>query len=113
MCLTRIDRVVSSVCGKIVPVDSISVLQALDPSIIKTIDVREGDQVQSGQLLATLDSTFTAADVQQFKLQIASLETQVMRDQAELDGTALVFPDRNDPEYQSYADLHRALFYQR
>ena len=63
MCLTRIDRVVSSVGGKIVPVDQISVLQALDPSIIKTIDVREGDQVQAGQLLATLDSTFTAADV--------------------------------------------------
>jgi HlyD family secretion protein len=113
MCLTRIDRVVSSVGGKIVPVDPISVLQALDPSIIKTIDVREGDQVQTGQLLATLDSTFTAADVQQFKLQIASLETQVMRDQAELEGTALVFPSRNDPEYKSYADLQSALFNQR
>jgi HlyD family secretion protein len=113
MCLTRIDRVVSSVGGKIVPVDPINVLQALDPSIIKTIDVREGDQVKSGQLLATLDSTFTAADVQQFKLQIASLETQVMRDQAELDGTALVFPQTSDAEYRSYADLQSALFNQR
>jgi HlyD family secretion protein len=113
MCLTRIDRVVSSVGGKIVPLDPISVLQALDPSIIKTIDVREGDQVKSGQLLATLDSTFTAADVQQFKLQIASLETQVMRDQAELDGTTLVFPNRSDPEFKIYADLQTALFNQR
>ena len=113
MCLTRIDRVVSSVGGKIVPVDPISVLQALDPSIIKTIDVREGDQAQAGQLLATLDSTFTLADVHQFKLQVASLETQVMRDQAELEGSPLVFPNRSEPEFKSYADLQSALFNQR
>ena len=48
LCLTRLDRVISSVGGKIVPADQISVLQALDPSIIKTIDVREGEQVQLG-----------------------------------------------------------------
>lgn len=113
MCLTRIDRVVSSVNGKIVPVDPINVLQALDPSIIKTIDIREGDQVKPGQLLATLDSTFTAADVQQYKLQIASLETQMMRDQAELNGSTLAYPNNGDPEYKSYADLQTALFNQR
>ncbi len=45
MCLTRVDRVITSVSGKIVPVGQVNVLQALDPSIIKTIDVREGDQV--------------------------------------------------------------------
>ncbi|MCG2643803.1 MULTISPECIES: HlyD family type I secretion periplasmic adaptor subunit [Bradyrhizobium] len=113
MCLTRIDRVVSSVGGKIVPVDQITVLQALDPSIIKTIDVREGDQVKTGQLVATLDSTFTAADVHQYKLQIASLETQMMRDKAELDGTPLVFPDRQDEAFKSYADVQGALYAQR
>ena len=48
MCLTRLDRVITSVGGKIVPAGQISVLQALDPSIIKTIDVREGEQVQPG-----------------------------------------------------------------
>src|SRR5262245_61093944 len=51
--LTRIDRVITSTSGKIVPAGQVSVLQALDPSIIKTIDVREGEQVQPGQLLAT------------------------------------------------------------
>ena len=57
MCLTRLDRVIASVGGKIVPLDQINVLQALDPSIIKSIDVREGEQVEAGQQLATLDST--------------------------------------------------------
>ena len=73
------------------PAGQVNVLQALDPSIIKTIDVREGEQVQPGQLLATLDATFTSADLTQAKLQIASLETQVARDEAELKQQPLVF----------------------
>ena len=41
------------------------VFQALDPSIIKSIDVKEGQRVEKGQVLATLDPTFAAADVNQ------------------------------------------------
>jgi HlyD family secretion protein len=111
--LTRIDRVVSSVGGRIVPVGQISVLQALDPSIIKTIDVREGEQVQPGQLIATLDATFTSADLTQARLQIASLETQIARDEAELNQHALVFAGKTDPDYQKYAALQKALYDQR
>jgi hemolysin D len=113
MALMRLDRVISSVGGKIVPVDQISVLQALDPSIIKTIDVREGEQVKTGQLLATLDSTFTVADVNQYRLQIASLEAQVERDKAELSQGPLVFKEQPDPDLRSYAALQRSLFDQR
>jgi hemolysin D len=113
MCLTRLDRVISSVGGKIVPVDQISVLQALDPSIIKTIDVHEGDQVQTGQLLATLDSTLTAADVSQYRLQIASLDAQVVRDEAELKGTTPVFADSSDNNFRRYAAIQKALYDQR
>lgn len=111
--LTKLDRVVTSQGGKIVPVGQVSVFQALDPSIIKSIDVREGDQVKAGQLLATLDPTFALADVNQLKLQIASLEAQVARDQAELNGTPLAFPDRQDGDFQNYAALQKALYDQR
>jgi len=111
--IARIDRVVVSQGGKIVPVGQVSVFQALDPSIIKTIDVREGDQVKSGQLLATLDPTFAAADVRQLRLQIASLETQIIRDQAELQNTRPEFGDRSDPDYRGYAELQRSLYEQR
>ena len=111
--LTKLDRVVTSQGGKIVPVGQVNVFQALDTSIIKSIDVREGDQVQAGQLLATLDPTFTTADVNQLRLQIASLEAQVARDEAELSGKPLVFPDRSDAEFQNYAALQKALYDQR
>ena len=43
LCLTRVDRVITSLSGNIVPLGHVNVLQALDPSIIKTIDVREGE----------------------------------------------------------------------
>ncbi|MFQ3452241.1 HlyD family type I secretion periplasmic adaptor subunit [Bradyrhizobium sp. UFLA01-814] len=113
MCLTRLDRVITSVRGKIVPVDQINVLQALDPSIIKTIDVREGEQVDTGQLLATLDSTFTAADVTQYKLQIASLDAQVARDEAELSGKPLSYGNAKDADAARYNALQKALYDQR
>src|SRR5579864_5819965 len=49
MCVTHIDRIVSSTSGsKIVTLDQVNVVQALDPSIIKSIDVHEGDQVAQG-----------------------------------------------------------------
>ena len=37
------------------------VYQALDPSIIRSLDVKEGQRVGKGQLLATLDPTFVTA----------------------------------------------------
>lgn len=113
MFLTKLDRIVSSQGGKIVPVDQVNVFQALDPSIIKSIAVREGEQVHAGQLLATLDPTFAAADVNQLKLQIVSLEAQIIRDEAELAKTPLKFPDRSDPDFKNYAALQMALYDQR
>jgi hemolysin D len=113
LCLTRVDRVITSLSGKIVPAGQISVLQALDPSIIKTIDVREGEQVQAGQLLATLDATFTSADLTQAKLEIASLETQVARDEAELGQHSLAFAGNSDADFQKYAAMQKALYDQR
>jgi hemolysin D len=111
--VTSMDRVVASQYGTIVPLRAINVYQALDASIIKTIDVREGDRVEAGQLLATLDPTFAAADVQQFKSQIASLEAQIARDEAELAGKPLVFGETSDPEKQKYQALQMAYYDQR
>jgi len=108
--VTQLDRVVTSEGGKIVSTRQINVLQALDPSIIKSIDVREGDEVQQGQLLGTLDPTFAAADVKQLKRQVASLEALSARAEAQLAGRILVYEDRADPDFAEYAALQKALF---
>jgi HlyD family secretion protein len=114
MAVTRVDRVVTSQGGKIVSTRQINVLQALDPSIIKSIDVNEGDEVDKGQLLGTLDPTFAAADVKQLRLQVASLETQVARDEAQLNDRPLAPPAPDaDPGLLSYAALQRAYYDQQ
>jgi hemolysin D len=113
MFVTKLDRVVTSQGGKIVPVGQVNVFQALDTSLIKSINVREGDQVEAGQLLATLDPTFAAADANQLRLQIASLEAQVAREDAELNSAPLAFPERNDADFHNYAALQNALYDQR
>ncbi|MGP0089275.1 MAG: HlyD family type I secretion periplasmic adaptor subunit [Xanthobacteraceae bacterium] len=113
MSLTKVDRVVTSLAGKIVPTEQVNVFQALDASIIKSIDVREGDQVTEGQLLATLDPTFAAADFQQSALQVASLEAQVARAEAELADREFVVAEKSDPNRQRYYSLQKGLYDQR
>ena len=108
-----VDRVISSNTGKIVPTEAQSVFQALDPSIIKSIDVKEGQQVDKGQLLATLDQTFALADVDQTQQQVASLDAIIERADAELAHRKPVFPESTDPDRVRYASIQQALFDQR
>lgn len=110
--VVRIDRVVSSEFGEIVTTESTQVVQSLDPSIIKTIDVHEGQQVKAGQLLATLDPTFAAADVGALKQQVAGLDAQIARCEAELSGKPFMMASA-DPEAVRYVALQRAYYEQR
>jgi hemolysin D len=109
----QVDRIVTSMGGKIVPTQMVNVLQPVDQSIIKTMDVREGERVKAGQLLATLDPTFAVATATQLRQQVASLEAQVARIDAELAGRPLEFPERSDQDFAEYAALQRALYEQR
>jgi hemolysin D len=116
MCVTRMDRVVSTtttVGSKITNLDLINVIQALDPSIIRSIDIREGDQIEAGRLIATLDPTFTAADLTQYKAQVASLEAEIARDEAELAQRPLVFAKTDDPDAVRYQAINQAMFDQQ
>ncbi|MGC2414910.1 MAG: HlyD family type I secretion periplasmic adaptor subunit [Stellaceae bacterium] len=111
--VTRLDRVVTSNSGQLVTTEPTVVLQALDPSLIKTLDVHEGQPVKAGQVLATLDPTFAAADVDALKQQVASLEAQIARCQAELAGHPYDPPDDPDPAKNRYAQLQKSYYLQR
>ncbi len=108
----QMNRVVTSSAGQIVTTEPTIVLQALDASIIKSLDVQEGDRVKRGQLLATLDPTFAAADVSAASLQIASLEAQIARAEAELAKRNFDPPPGTTPE-AGYLALQRAYYVQR
>jgi HlyD family secretion protein len=111
--VTRLDRVVTSTQGIIVTTQPTIVLQALDPSVIKTIDVHNGERVKAGKLLATLDPTFASADVDALKLQVASLNAQIARCEAELAHRPFDPPKSIDPAAIRYNALQAAYFVQR
>lgn len=83
--VSKIDEVVIAP-GKLITTSPTIVVQPLETSIIRSIDVTAGEIVKAGQPLATLDATFSQADVDQQQKKFAALDAQVKRIEAELAG---------------------------
>lgn len=109
----HLDRVVTTLEGKMVATGGSIVLQALDPSVVKTIDVKEGQEVAQGQLLATLDPTFAVADMESLEQRIASLNAQILRAEAEQAGVPPVFNSPDGTDLRPYVHLQTGLYNQR
>ena len=76
--LIPIDKVVSAK-GKLITAAPNIVLQPFDQTIVESIDVRKGDIVRAGQLLARLKPAYTAADVTAMKDQVDLLDAKAAR----------------------------------
>ncbi|WEJ34202.1 HlyD family type I secretion periplasmic adaptor subunit [Devosia sp. SD17-2] len=83
--VSKIDEIVVAP-GKLSTSQPMLVVQPLETSIIRDISVRPGDIVEKGQLLATLDPTFSSSDEGQLKSRLANLGAQVARLRAEVEG---------------------------
>ena len=59
--LGKVD-VIATAPGRLLPSGKIKVIQPLDPGIVKSIAVQDGDHVKAGQLLIALDPTSSGAD---------------------------------------------------
>ncbi len=94
-CVAPLDRVVSGE-GTLSAVDSTIVVQPYDQSIVHSINVREGDMVKPGQVLARLDPTMSEADVVNLRQQVESLSAEVARRMAEAQGVDYK-PDMSNP----------------
>lgn len=90
MGLIPVDRVVTAQ-GVVVSQSPTLVLQPLEASIVRSIDVHEGQSVQAGQVIARLDPTFAAADVGALAAQVSTLQAQVSRLQAEASGQPFAY----------------------
>ena len=83
---------VSTGTGKVVPSSKEQVIQSLEGGILTKLNVREGEIVEQGQVLAQLDPTRFESNVGESEsLLLSSLATSA-RLRAEVNGTALVFP---------------------
>ncbi|MDJ0894648.1 MAG: HlyD family type I secretion periplasmic adaptor subunit [Alphaproteobacteria bacterium] len=87
--LAHIDTVVVAP-GRVATKVSNIVVQPIETAIIREVLVEEGDAVEKGQVLATLDSTFAAADVTASRAALTRIEAQEQRLMAELRGETLV-----------------------
>lgn len=94
--VTKLDRVVSAQ-GRIVSQSPTIVVQPLETSIIRSLDVREGQTVRRGQVLARLDPTFSSADVAQLERQVSKLSAEIARLNAEAKGEAFTVAGQ-DPD---------------
>ncbi|WP_136620624.1 MULTISPECIES: HlyD family type I secretion periplasmic adaptor subunit [Mesorhizobium] len=98
-----VDQVVTT-RGLVVSQSPNIVVQPLETAIVRSIDVREGQHVQAGQLLARLDATFASADLQSLAMQVSTLEAEVARLKAEADGKAFNY-DGLDPTWTLQASI--------
>jgi HlyD family type I secretion membrane fusion protein len=108
----KLDRVVSGI-GVIVPAGGEMYVSPFDPGIVRKILVKSGDIVKTDQVLATLDPTFTNADLKQLQAKLASDSAATARLEAELAGQPYVFdPDDASQRLQGAIWQKRQLEYQ-
>jgi HlyD family type I secretion membrane fusion protein len=100
-CLADVDIVVEGT-GKVSPIDGVLYVSPYNTGIVKSVNVRAGDVVKKGQALATLDPTFTQADLLQLQQHLSSDEAAVAREHAELSNLEPVYPHMDD--YQVLQD---------
>lgn len=99
--------------GEVIASSRVQIIQAVDGGVLAELNVKEGDQVQPGQVIARLDATRFGASVKEVEARLAALKAKSIRLRAEVTKAAkLVFP----PDLMAYAeivDVERALFSQR
>ena len=109
--LSEVDQVVSAQGKLITPLPNI-VVQPMDTAIIQSINVRVGQVVKKGEVLAMLDPTFAQADESEIRSRLSSLDTQTQRLEAEISGRRLAGnPEGNDAELQARLSTEREASY--
>jgi hemolysin D len=106
--VSHVDMIVTAQ-GKLIATSPNVVIQPLETSVIREIHVKPGDAVQRGQALATLDPTFSQADVDQLRTRVTALEASINRLTAELNGHDFAPADTKNPDVA----LQSQLFHQR
>jgi hemolysin D len=86
--------VVASATGRLIPADSVKLIQPAQPGVVHAILVRDGQQVRAGQALVELDPTISTAEAVQAQKALETAELDAARGRAilsALDGHGLTF----------------------
>jgi len=92
---------VSTGSGTVVPTTHEQVIESLEGGILSSLNVRQDDVVEPGQILAQLDPTVTESTIGESAAKYRAALASSARLTAEVNETALVFPR----ELDAYPDL--------
>lgn len=106
---------VSSGRGKVVPSSREQVIQSLDGGIVASLSVKEGDMVETNEVLAQLDPTRSASNVEEAAAKYRAAIAAAARLRAELeDAEEVNFPPAlQGPEFEELRANEQALFQSR
>ena len=93
--------------GRIVSGHGNIVMKPIESAIIKSIEVKQGDEVEAGQVLMTFDPAINQAEVERLRNEISALQASFERYGAEFNST-------DYPESEGdHAKWQRSIFIQR
>ncbi len=123
---------VTSGMGTVIPSRQIQVVSNLEGGIVRELYIREGQQVEKGQALLLIDDTRFLSDLREREQEIAALQGDVRRLNAEVDSiiilddpalawrdqvkvkeTSLAFPEDFRAQYPGQAETQQSLFNER
>ncbi len=87
---SEIDEVVRGI-GKVVPSGQTKILQNLEGGIISNIKVKEGDNVDKGQVIYTLSNEFFKADQKSKEIDLLAFRASEIRLKASIDGKEKIY----------------------
>jgi membrane fusion protein, adhesin transport system len=96
--------------GRVVPSRQLQVVQSLDGGVVAEILVREGQQVEAGQLLLRVDETRATSGVRETAAEGFALQARVARLRALAEGSVFVPPKPSGKEEQRILDDERRLY---
>jgi len=109
----RIDEV-SKASGEVIASSGVQMIQAVDGGVLSEMNVREGDVVQSGEVLARLDQTRIGASVAEVEARLYALKARAIRLRAEVTSAdKMTFPVGFKESWPEVVELEVALFKQR
>ncbi|MES2886784.1 MAG: HlyD family type I secretion periplasmic adaptor subunit [Pseudomonadota bacterium] len=101
--------------GRVIPSRQLQIVQSLDGGVVSALLVREGEVVESGQLLLKIDETRATSGVRESAAQGFALRARQARLRALAEGSAFVPPVMlyKDAEVQRIIDEEKVLFQDR
>ncbi|WP_028454075.1 HlyD family type I secretion periplasmic adaptor subunit [Chitinilyticum litopenaei] len=96
--------------GKVIPSRQLQVVQSLDGGIVQEISVREGQQVEKGQLLLKIDPTRFESSLKENRAQYLSLRAKAVRLEAISTGKPFTLPEEVLTEAPEIASQEESLY---